>query len=409
MAVSALNIMGVLSVEARRRKKGLVKMRTRLLSLLCAAAGFLSLAASESVAGNVNWSVSIFSEPLGRYGHWVERPGYGRCWYPAYVSSDWRPYCEGYWMWTNCGWYWVSDEQWAWATYHYGRWVYDSYYGWVWVPDTEWGPSWVSWREGDEYVGWAPLPPGAGFGPGGYVVVRDHPIEDRFFVFVQIGHFAEPCHRRSVIVNNTTIINKTVNITKITRVNNVVVNDGPQVGRIQKVSSRRLTEPPPRVAAEHRGAAQPKEATPRILKPSSGEEVHPPVSGEKTRKQEPSIIRGSPGTPPETSGAKGGTGKKLPEKLRIEPQPTQSQPPSTEKPERHRKDEASPSGKQPYNQNFGAKPAKPNVPVQPDSVQPKQRERHQQPPQQVQPRREERAAEKQGREEKPKKGEQGGD
>ena len=123
-------------------------------------------------------------------------------------------------MWTDCGWYWVSDEQWGWATYHYGRWAYDSYYGWVWVPDTEWGPSWVSWREGGEYVGWAPLPPGSGFGPEGYW--RERAVSDRFFVFVGVNHFAEPVHRRTVIVNNTTIINKTVNITKITRVNNAV-------------------------------------------------------------------------------------------------------------------------------------------------------------------------------------------
>src|SRR5439155_23110527 len=32
-------------------------------------------------------------------------------------------------------------------------------YGWVWVPDTTWGPSWVDWRFGGGYVGWAPLPP----------------------------------------------------------------------------------------------------------------------------------------------------------------------------------------------------------------------------------------------------------
>src|ERR1043166_8323652 len=117
-------------------------MKTRLLSALCAVAGFLSLATNESLAGNVSWSVSVFSGPLGQCGHWVERPSYGRCWYPAYVSSDWRPYCGGYWVWTDCGWGWVRAEPWAWATYHYGRWVYDSYYGWLWVPDTEWGPSW---------------------------------------------------------------------------------------------------------------------------------------------------------------------------------------------------------------------------------------------------------------------------
>jgi hypothetical protein len=33
--------------------------------------------------------------------------------------------------------------------------------GWVWVPGSEWAPAWVSWRESDDYIGWAPLPPEA--------------------------------------------------------------------------------------------------------------------------------------------------------------------------------------------------------------------------------------------------------
>ena len=31
--------------------------------------------------------------------------------------------------------------------------------GWVWVPGYTWAPAWVSWRYGDGYAGWAPLPP----------------------------------------------------------------------------------------------------------------------------------------------------------------------------------------------------------------------------------------------------------
>ena len=43
--------------------------------------------------------------------------------------------------------------------YHYGRWTKVEDEGWCWIPDYEWGPAWVSWRESDDYVGWAPLPP----------------------------------------------------------------------------------------------------------------------------------------------------------------------------------------------------------------------------------------------------------
>ncbi len=31
------------------------------------------------------------------------------------------------------------------------------------MPDYQWGPSWVEWRYDDDYIGWAPLPPYAGF------------------------------------------------------------------------------------------------------------------------------------------------------------------------------------------------------------------------------------------------------
>jgi len=50
-------------------------------------------------------------------------------------------------------------EPWGWATYHYGRWVNLDGTGWCWVPGYTWAPAWVSWRYGDGYCGWAPLPP----------------------------------------------------------------------------------------------------------------------------------------------------------------------------------------------------------------------------------------------------------
>ncbi|CAN0443801.1 unnamed protein product, partial [Phaeothamnion confervicola] len=61
------------------------------------------------------------------------------------------------------GWYWESEEEFGWVVYHYGRWLLDQRYGWLWVPGREWGPAWVAWREGEEAIGWAPLPPEAEF------------------------------------------------------------------------------------------------------------------------------------------------------------------------------------------------------------------------------------------------------
>lgn len=106
-------------------------------------------------------SVSYFYDDLSRYGEWVEYGGYGWCWVPVDVSAHWRPYEDGYWVLTDYGWTWMSYEPWGWATCHYGRWDYDTYYGWVWIPGTVWAPAWVAWHYGDDWVGWAPLPPTA--------------------------------------------------------------------------------------------------------------------------------------------------------------------------------------------------------------------------------------------------------
>jgi hypothetical protein len=178
-----------------------------------------------------------FVQPLSPYGEWVDVNGYGRCWRPAHVESGWRPYSNGHWESTADGWYWVSDEPWAWATYHYGRWQLAGNYGWVWVPQTQWAPAWVSWREGGGYVGWAPLPPE----PRGGVSVNVT-IAPAAFCFVEERRMHEPVRPTTVIVNNTTIINKTVNITKTKVVNKVVINEGPRRDEVEKATGKKIQE-----------------------------------------------------------------------------------------------------------------------------------------------------------------------
>jgi hypothetical protein len=160
---------------------------------------------------------SDFYEPLTPYGRWEVVGPYGRCWIPGRVEADWRPYSEGYWQRTDDGWYWVSDEPWAWATYHYGRWNLSAQFGWYWVPQTQWAPAWVSWHSGGGYIGWAPLYPSD---------VRI--ISPQAYVFVEERHFMEPVSRSTVVVNNTTIINKTV------------INEAPATAAIEKASGRKV-------------------------------------------------------------------------------------------------------------------------------------------------------------------------
>lgn len=90
------------------------------------------------------------AEDLNEYGEWISTRKYGWVWKPYNSSvsrySNWSPYRYGHWRWIPVyGWTWVNDEPWGWATYHHGRWVWDSGY-WVWTPYSyyRWRRSW--WR-----------------------------------------------------------------------------------------------------------------------------------------------------------------------------------------------------------------------------------------------------------------------
>ena len=138
---------------------------------------------------------------LSPYGTWTDVPGYGWCWQPTVVvvNPGWRPYWDnGYWLWSDCGWYWNSCYSWGWAPFHYGRW-FSHANSWYWCPDRVWGPSWVCWRNSGAFCGWAPLPPGACFTAGiGWThhgvavgVNFGFGIASAHFNFVSHDHFAD--------------------------------------------------------------------------------------------------------------------------------------------------------------------------------------------------------------------------
>src|SRR5262245_26555115 len=203
-------------------------------------------------------ATSEFDAPLAAHGTWIEVGHYGRCWRPTRVAVEWRPYGFGHWVWTDYGWYWVSDEPWAWACYHYGSWVYESDYGWIWVPGVEWAPAWVSWRIGGGYCGWAPLP------PRGVVVVP------RSFVFVEVGRFHDPIRPSTLIVNHTTILGKTTELGRPRQETRnlgggsqkVVINEGPGLSVIEKAAGKQIQPVPIREAV--RQSPVPAEAARKI-------------------------------------------------------------------------------------------------------------------------------------------------
>jgi uncharacterized protein DUF6600/FecR-like protein len=101
--------------------------------------------------------VQPYYDELSANGEWRDVPGYGPAWSPSQVDPGWRPYVDGYWSYGPGGYFWVSNEPWGWAPYHYGRWQFVSSYGWCWFPGSVFAGAWVSWSWGPLYVGWAPL------------------------------------------------------------------------------------------------------------------------------------------------------------------------------------------------------------------------------------------------------------
>jgi len=135
-------------------------MKKLILTCVIFLASF-SFTEAKTFYGERN--IGMFYHSLKPYGEWIYLDDDLIVWRPIINHSGWRPYSDGRWVWTRYGWYWDSFEPFGWATFHYGRWIFDDYYGWVWLPDNEWAPAWVEWRYDDYYIGWAPLPPYASF------------------------------------------------------------------------------------------------------------------------------------------------------------------------------------------------------------------------------------------------------
>ncbi len=251
-------------------------MKKRLYSILIAA--FFAGTVVPPAGAAIQVSVDFFHDHLQSHGDWREVGDYGYCWQPRDVDRDWRPYSDGRWIYTDAGWTWDSDEPYSWAVYHYGRWARVARVGWVWVPGTEWGPAWVSWRRSPRHVGWAPLPPEARFtrtvGISSRVDV-DYDIGPTNYNFVEVRTFGAP-RLRTVLIEprqNITIIHQTTNITKVTYVNNVVYNEGPQY----EVISRESAQPIRRLRLERREELDGDPSTVRV------EQLRSRVEGDSLR------------------------------------------------------------------------------------------------------------------------------
>jgi probable HAF family extracellular repeat protein len=216
-------------------------------------------------------------------GSWVEAGNYGYCFRPR-VSADWRPYRDGHWVWTDRGWYWNSNERFGWATYHYGRWANVDGTGWCWLPGNQWAPAWVSWRQGNEHVGWAPLPPEADVSPGQSISSWSdsyYDIGPAAYAFISYSHWREPSYARYVErpERNVQIIRETKNVTNIVTNNNVINSFGPPVQNVARKTNHnirqvqlafnRATDPGANFGQARQGGQLNVVAPPATLKPQA--------------------------------------------------------------------------------------------------------------------------------------------
>ncbi|KIO78119.1 hypothetical protein TH53_05285, partial [Pedobacter lusitanus] len=191
--------------------KNMIKLPAALLGLMLLFGCTTQQSLAQGEYDNI--SLQSFYDELSPYGTWIQDPQYGNVWRPDVDQGDFRPYyTDGRWAMTEYGNTWVSDYDWGWAPFHYGRWVNNRFNQWVWIPDTVWGPAWVSWRSGGGYYGWAPLGPGINIniniGGGGY-----NPPSNWWNFIPQRSIYSNYYPRYSsnnvTIINRTTIINNT--------------------------------------------------------------------------------------------------------------------------------------------------------------------------------------------------------
>lgn len=163
-------------------------MKSQMLFLLA-----VSLIAAGCVVGDTSTRAPQTSSSYGSsdeqfpvlnaYGNWIDVGTYGRVWQPS-VMSDWRPYTNGQWVWSDRGWMWDSDEPFGWVVYHYGEWIQMDALGWVWIPGNDWSPARVNWYSGNDYIGWAPMAPPRASYPEAY-----QPGYENYWVVVPAPQF----------------------------------------------------------------------------------------------------------------------------------------------------------------------------------------------------------------------------
>lgn len=158
-------------------------------------------------------------------------------------NKEYVPYNDGQWLNTDQGWYFKANTPQEDLTSHYGRWALDPNLGWVWLPGKVWSPAWVEWRENEDYIAWAPVPPGV------YIqndAITQTTLNENRYTIVEKKQFIEPSvykYRYQYVENKNKIMIKEMTKTDgVIIKNKTVINKGPEVSVIEKKSGKKIEQ-----------------------------------------------------------------------------------------------------------------------------------------------------------------------
>jgi hypothetical protein len=234
-------------------------------------------------------ALTDFHATLDPHGAWVDDPTYGTVWVPnaAEVGADFSPYeTAGHWAYDDDDYVWVSDYDWGWAPFHYGRWILTPR-GWVWIPGRTYAGAWVNWELGAPgwaYVGWGPMYPGFIWRGGiavGYVAAN---VPGHYYYVAHGDIFAPSIGARVVVGPQVALIGS-----HMTAYGGASVGVGARVaaGPMHGPAPAALGIPPQNVThvppgdkgtAMAKGFARPSTATKMGAHPPAGRQVARPAS-----------------------------------------------------------------------------------------------------------------------------------
>jgi len=205
-------------------------------------------------------------EDLDANGIWRRDAEYGNVWTPNRVAASWTPYRDGHWSWVDpWGWTWVDDAPWGYAVSHYGRWA-NIRGRWSWVPGPQreqavYAPAQVAFVGGQNFqgasvggavaavlIGWFALAPREVYQPS-YTVSRSY--------FDRINRSNAVVAPASITnIYNTTIVNKTTNVTRVVYANQRVRGGVVAVPAQAFTNSQPVAKASVQVSTENAASAQ---------------------------------------------------------------------------------------------------------------------------------------------------------